>query len=149
MKSAIGGSMLFYLVIFFVITIILLFASILSYSKAYRVKDRIINILENADMSSQEKREETLKQIDSDLKLIGYKSAIGDFSCGSNCEDPFSDVTNYTKSYKYCICKKESKNNSGYYYVVTTYNQFEFPVIGSVFANKVKGETKILGRVYE
>ena len=154
MKSAIGGSMLFYLVLFFTITIILLFASILSYSKAYRVKNRIINILETVDMTSISAKAEALMKIDDDLRQIGYKNTIGEFNCGATCVDPFKDVYDdptykYKKSFKYCVCQKSSENNHGIYYEVTTYNQFEFPIIGSVFSSKVKGETKIVDRVYE
>ena len=42
MKDAIGGGLLFNLVIVFVVTMIVLFISSLSYSKAYKVKNRIV-----------------------------------------------------------------------------------------------------------
>ena len=45
MKASIGGSMLLYIVLFFVSVVILFFVGIISYNKAYRVKNRIVNII--------------------------------------------------------------------------------------------------------
>ncbi len=46
MRDSIGGSLLLYLVIIFAGLVITLFVSVLSYSKAYRVKNRTIELLE-------------------------------------------------------------------------------------------------------
>ena len=48
--------------------------------------------------------------------------------------------------YRYCIYRVES--SEGYYYKVTAYVQFYFPIIGEIFAPPVYGETKILGKNY-
>lgn len=46
MRSAIGNSLLMSLVVIIVSLVMLVFVGILSYSKAYRVKNRIIEVIE-------------------------------------------------------------------------------------------------------
>ena len=46
MRESLGGSMLLNLVVIFTGLIIIFFVGILSYSKAYRVKNRIVEIIE-------------------------------------------------------------------------------------------------------
>lgn len=133
LREAIGNSLLFNLVIVFVALVILFFVGILAYSKAYRVKNRIIETIEKyGDYYT------AIEEIETDLKTMGYSSAFN-----SNCSD---DNLN-TSTYKYCIYYKES-GDSSYYYKVVTYVHFDFPIIGDFVTFPVHGETKILGKSY-
>lgn len=130
-----GNGLLTNLVVFFVGIVILFFVGILSYSKAYRVKNRIIEVIEsNGNYSS------SVDEISTDMKTMGYRT-VTKKKCDSN---------NVNKtSYNYCVYEirdKSSKNS--YYYKVVTYVHFDFPIIGGIINIPVKGETKILGKIY-
>lgn len=146
MKEAIGGSMLLYIVVFIVSVVMLLFVGILSYSKAYKVKNRIINVIEKyEDFSSLAQQE-----IEDDLVNLGYTSLnLSESDC-----DGYEMINN-----SYCIkeiCLDEMKDpvtketicKSGKYYKVKTFMTFNFPVINSFMKTDVKGETKIFGKNY-
>ena len=157
MKDAIGGSLLLYIVIFFVGIVMLFFISTLSYVKAYRVKNRIINIVEGYDFPedfNEVAKRDFITQIDSDLTKIGYnttrtKNCTQDSNYGSACED--INVSAYGgTTYDYCLCRinVDCSENSEYFYEVITYTQFKIPVIGSIISSSVHGETKVLGIKY-
>jgi len=109
--------------------------SILAYSKAYRAKNRIIDVIEKYG----EYNDYAQNEIMDSLKEMGYQ--LG------NCEHT-SSVTN-TSGYKYCIEERKAQDVDGYYYKVTTYVQFYFPVIEQMFQPPVTSETKILGKEYD
>ena len=136
MREAIGSSLLLNLVIIFISLVMLFFVGILSYSKAYKVKNRIIEIIEKYE--SYESNEDAMNEISADLKNIGYTSSFN-----SNCSD---DNLNET-TYKYCVYKRSGSNLS-YYYEVVTYRHFDIPVIGDSIVLPVKGETKMFHEVY-
>ena len=151
MRESLGGSLLFNLVIIFTSIVILVFVSIMAYSKAYRAKDRIIEIIEENGTYST-----STTYINDELKRIGYGT-----DNKKNC--PRQNIVFYedgmvrtmiisnlnTTTYNYCIyeIKKKSSENSKYYKVIT-YTTFRLPIIGDFIKFKVEGETKILGRKY-
>ena len=131
-----GNAMLLNIIIIIVAAVMLFFAAIFSYSKAYRIKNRIIEIIEEYS----EYNETTEGMVVSDLKTAGYFNAKNK-SCSSGNEN--------TSSYNYCVYKVVNDSNSGsYYYKVVTYVQFNFTIIGDYVKKPVKGETKILGKKY-
>ena len=149
MRESLGGSFLLYIVIFFVGVIILFFASIISYSKAYRVKNRIINVVENSPCNATEV--DIIKSIDSDLNSVGYTYS-GSSSCnfgGSGTCTNFNTSTNFGGNFNYCICKVDNPESNGYYYKVITFTEFDFPIIKSVIRSSVHGESKRMCMTYE
>ena len=139
MREAIGSSLLLSVVVIFVSLIILFFVSILSYSKAYKVKNKIIDVIEKNKTYNASAEEE----IKSTLGELGYQ--LG------NCTN---EDGNLNKSgYKYCVYKvcegkDDEECDNGYYYKITSYVQFYFPIIGELFSPPVSGETIILGKQY-
>jgi hypothetical protein len=140
MRGALGNSLLLYLIIAFVIIIIVFFSSVLIYSKAYRAKNRIVEVIEkygyypennDADRSIEE-------EIVNSLGAMGYQ--LGD------CKKSNGVIQNKS-GYKYCIEKKSS--NEGTFYKVTTYVEFYFPLINELFDPEVTSETKILNKNYD
>lgn len=154
MKESIGGSMLLYLVLIFVTVVMLLFSSILTYSKAYKIKNRIIEVIEKYGMYNST----VANEINPDLSVAGYKA-----NQTSNCDDIYNKLirTKYSEDklsrnhnsygYNYCIFKSTNTEgvNEGSYYVVVTFVEFQFPVIGDIMTFPVYGETKILGKKYD
>lgn len=158
MRESIGGSMLLYLVIIIVTAVMLLFSSILTYSKAYKIKNRIIEIIEK--YGTYEKRgsveeSDVALELNSDLAAAGY-NASNPTRCesvrkrlisGDNARYSMLGDNENTHGYNYCIFRSMNIND-GYSYVVVTFVEFQIPIIGDVLTFPVYGETKILGKNY-
>lgn len=158
MRESLGGSFLLYIVIFIIGIVILFFASIISYAKAYRVKNRIINVVENSSCINPgddptDVYGKIIKDIDADLGNVGYS-----FTSSSNCNfnnNSCSSVDNFNikvpykgGNYNYCICKVDN-GTEGYYYEVVTFTEFSFPIIKDVIRADVHGESKIMCKNYD
>ena len=143
MKDAVGGSLLLYLVVIFTSIVILFFAGILAYSKAYKVKNRIIEVIErNGNYDNNE-----VLELKNELKRAGYRSATSQ-QIRNKCGEQSLTYTE-AAGYFYCVYKDESSAEPSYSYEVVTYVHFDFPVIGDILEFPVKGETKILGKSYD
>ncbi len=141
MREAIGSSLLLSVVVVFVGLIILFFVNILSYSKAYKAKNRIIEIIEKYETYSESNSESSeLNEIKQSLQDMGYQTG----ECKN--EDSKDNIAN--SGYKYCVYRIDEEGGT-YYYKVKTYVQFYFPIIGELFNPPVQSETKILGKSYD
>ena len=127
-----GNTLLLYVIITFVAVIVVIFSSVMAYSKAYRAKNRIVEVIEKYG----EYNESAENEIVASLIEMGYQ--LGD------CKDVQTEQNN--TGYKYCIERKEAQGGS--YYKVTTYIQFYFPLIQEFYNPPVTSETKILGKKY-
>jgi hypothetical protein len=159
-KDAIGGSLLLNLVVIFTSIIILFFAGILAYSKAYKVKNKIIEIIEAHDgqiMSSVNTSlidTTVLSEINTELKKVGYLVSGAPDSTKCSKDSSRGNCTNLnTSEFNYCICNYGENSTSGAVnfgtsYEVITYVHFSFPVIGDLLTFPVRGETRVLGKDY-
>lgn len=142
MRDAVGGSLLLNLVVIFVSLVILFFVSILSYSKAYRIKNHIIEVIEKYEKYD----EDTALAMQSYLQDSGYMTA-NYTKLKNECGDSSLTVTtSFTPGYLYCVYNKPV--SQGKMYEVVTYINFNFPIIGDLLTFRVRGETKILGKEY-
>jgi len=151
-KDAIGGSLLLNLVVIFASVIILFFAGILAYSKAYKVKNKIIEIIEShdgkIDTDSDNKMDDlVLQEIRTELTRVGYLVSANSARC-SRDSSRGSCVNLNTDNFNYCVCE-QTATSEGTTYEVITYVHFAFPVIGDMLTFPVKGETKGLGKSYD
>lgn len=139
-----GSSLLFSLMITFVIIMLGVFVSSLAYSKAYKVKNKIIDILE--ENGTNDVNETVTNEINTVLAELGYNE-----NRDRDCEItvPGSELIP-TEGFDYCIEKiTTSGNKSGnFYYKVTTYMHFDIPIIGEFIAPPVTGESKIIYDTY-
>lgn len=144
MKESIGNTMIFNLILIFTGIIIAILVSSIGYSKAFKVKNRILNIVEKyaeynlLEESDWNSSSAIVNEINDSLRSIGYKMSNGSFSC------PSSDGTLLTVStdYEYCVYRHET--SSGPYYEVVAYMYFDFPIINDFLKFPVKGETKVI-----
>ena len=143
MRDAVGGSLLLNIIVIFTSIIILLFAGILAYSKAYKIKNRIIEVIEKHENYN----ETVVNELSEDLRKSGYivatKAQI-DAKCGTT-----SGNLNEDGGYLYCVYEKSGIGAGAKTYEVVTYIHFDFPVIGDMLTFAVKGETKTLGKKYD
>lgn len=133
MKTAIGGTLLFQLMMLFVVIYMGLMAMGINYAVTFRVKNQILTILQDKEIY-----EDASQNIEEYLSKINYyggsKNTDLNKNGGSVC---LNNTTNY------CI-EKKSLTTGGYYYVVTTYVIFDFPIVGKFMQSPVSGETSVL-----
>lgn len=149
MREAIGGTWIFSIVVVFIVLFTSYLAISVNYSKAFRVKNGIINIIEKREGLTPD----TQKEITSYLSTAGYSVYS---TCDTTPAD--NDEIQYKKGfesdssgnkYKYCVIKTNVSEANGSalklnksYYKVTVFFRLDLPVIGDVFVFPVSGETK-------
>lgn len=149
MKEAIGNAFIMGVVITFVIIFMLVFASSLNYTKAFKAKNKIVEILEKYDdvlrvnsTSGGMLTSNVESEINDSLSNMGYKIT----NTGNDC--PVKDGINpvmkqQTANYAYCIYTHSTRK--GTYYSVITYVYFDVPLLNISMKFPVYGETKING----
>lgn len=163
MREAVGGSVLLYIVVIISSIIMFVFVGFFSYTKAYKVKNRIIQIVEKYEVyeKNEDGNNPTVDEINQNLATLGYNTAsprncnsIKDrLSMGNEkYKGRLSDNEN-ENGYNYCIYKVNYEGvgddgNNPYHYVVVTFVHFQLPIIGDALTIPVYGETKILGKDY-
>lgn len=173
MKEAIGGVSLFQIVILFLLLFTGVMCLTINHSKAFGVKDEIINILETdilasyGTVSSYEVSTDTMTKIINHLNEVGYR-ITGDCPSGyvgydRNYPNDKKTVStnasfcvrsvNVSNAYRNDLLDK-CKNNkcdityddfpSMIYYDVILFYQLDIPIISKVFNLKLYGSTKTL-----
>lgn len=145
MRESIGGTWVFSIVIVFIVIFSGFLAVSVNYSKAFKVKNGIISILEkNEGMSN-----ETEELISDYLDDIGY-FVYGTCTNGTNKNSKgYGQSSKNAGKYKFCLTTKETGGSSSTggatlkktYYVVTVFFKLDLPVLGSFFTFPVSGET--------
>ncbi len=131
MKEAIGGTLTFQIIMIFILIFIGIMAVGMNYATTFRAKNQIVHILEQYE--TYDKAKEPIAKY-----LINIKYYDGG---SSPIKKEDSGCLNETNNY--CI-KEVVAENGGYYYVVTTYVIFDFPIVGKFMQSPVSGETSVL-----
>lgn len=120
------------------IVLFILISSIV-YTKAYRIKNRIVDEIEKVETFNDEV-DTTLNTV---FREIGYKA--NSYMNNSKCNNYLpaeGELLNTTSAYHYCVFKMNSAKDGGYYYKVVAFAYLDFPLISAIQI-PVKGETKI------
>lgn len=158
MKESVGNALLFNIIIVFVVVFIGLFVTSITYSKGYKVKNKMIDVIEKTYPTCSGKVKDCntriINLIDSELDSIGYRRATTSFT-KKTCENVLINnkkILNYSiamsKKYQICIAAINIKdndtvnNNSRVYYKVASYMYLDLPIIGDALQIPVRGETK-------
>ncbi|MBR3199283.1 MAG: hypothetical protein IKG27_04640 [Bacilli bacterium] len=146
MKEAIANAGVFNLIIIFTIILMAFFIGSLGYSKAFKVKNYIINEIEKNEKWSRGVQE----KVDNWLGEIGYRRDGARKSCP--VINKKSAINDLQSSYHYCVYEFTNVRNekgsasritrSSKYYRVIAYMYFDVPVIGELVKIPVTGETK-------
>lgn len=160
MRSAIGNASLLSIVVFIVSAVIVLFVSVLAYSKAIRAKNNVIEILEQYELytpnGSIASKSDDLRvnasvaeMIDQNLAQMGYNISYKN-DCNAYIKKTDGIVKEYTGSdFDICIIYYGSSNSFGsHYYEVITFTNFHVPIIENLLRFPIKGETKYMGKNY-
>ena len=135
MREAIGGTWIFSIVITFIVLFASFLAVSVNYSKVFKIKDGVINIIEHNEGLTNSARDE----INVYLQNSGYY-VYGTCAPGEQGELPNKTNTKY----KYCVSTKVSGEGTltRTYYKVSVFFKIDLPVIGSILTFPVSGETK-------
>lgn len=145
MREAFGGAFMIKLMLIFLAIYIAFIAVALNYAKAFRVKNKIIDIIEQS---------EGIDYIDtSEGSVVGnintYLSSVSYYVNLTNIENRNIDnVHCYERGY--CIEEYPGPVNDGVtskYYKVTTYININFPFFNLNFNIPITGETRKIERI--
>lgn len=143
MREAFGGTFMIKLILIFIVIYISFMAVAIDYAKVFRVKNNVINILEQ----NQFVIGDSFDNIDTYLNDVPYNEN-GNNSVKSNCDNAeFGGYTNNktTLLTSNGVCIKQLGNNTnGIYYKVTAYISIEFPFFNLYFTIPISGETKVI-----
>lgn len=149
MNEAVSNSMVMSLTVAIIGVCIVIVTTSIVYSKAFKIKNRIVEIIEKHGEYSEPIVKD---EIDVLLKDSGYSNALNGDTCpkgrgttAAGLDESESGVTaiNTLDKYRYCIYKY--KTVKGYYYSVVTYMNIEFPLIGDLIRVQIPvyGDTKV------
>ena len=144
MQEATGQAGLMNIMLTIIGIIIILLAGSIAYSKAFRVKNRIIDIIEKHNEYNSDSKTE----IEAELTNIGYRTMPNAKQADYCPSDKFKDAgfvkANLTPNHLYCVYVNKNDTEGTYYYKVLAFMYFDLPVIGNYIQIPVTGETKIL-----
>lgn len=136
MREATGNALLTMMMTSIIAIIMIFFVGSLSYSKAYRLKNYIINEIEENKTWNKSLSD----NLDSYFKEVGYSVKRNNSTCPTLDNNNCDSRNLYEGGYEACIYR--CGNGTNEYYKVITFMKFDFPVIGSALKFKVQGETK-------
>lgn len=149
MRESISNSYVFMIVITIIGVCSIIVISSLSYSKTFKIKNRIIEIIDKY----QTYDDTVQSEIDQFLKESGYPfvkdnkvtcpTGRGEKVESVSDEDSGRTAINEIKNFKYCIYRY--KTVKGKYYSVVTYMSFGLPLIGDLITLEfpLYGDTKV------
>ena len=144
MKEAFGTAYVVNFVIIFVILFIFFFVAGMSYTKAFKIKNRIVDIIEENECYSEDATCESKGQIDDILKEAGYRVTNSRPNCKTiQGAEGAELLTTTTNTFNYCVYKFGTSKGS--YYKAAAFMYYEKPVIGVHMQFPVYGETKVMG----
>ena len=143
MRDAVGGTFMIYVFLIFLAVYITFTAVALNYAKAFRVKNSVIDIIEqNEGIDDFNNTSGVIGQINNRLKDFNYNVTIpdGDIDKYCNGRDNYFDRG-------YCISEVKDVMDRKYYQVVT-FVQIQFPIFDNLTINvPIKGETRMIERI--
>lgn len=138
MNQAVGNTAIVNIVVVFVIIIGGLFVSSLSYSKAYKVKNVIINAIEEHNGYTDQAKD----QIEKTLTQMGYRvNRNATQSCPAPEVDGTVKALTTSNNFRYCVWKIDETR--GTYYKVTAYMYYDIPLVSNALEFEVHGHTKV------
>lgn len=159
MRDAFGGAFSIKLMLIFLMLYISFICVALNYARAFRVKNRIINIIEQNEGycgSNVSKIDDEVNQyLNNAGYYINYTSVSNVVGEGGKygCLNDFNAPNNISRGY--CIYRKDNNQSTScgdrVVYSVETYMMFDIPIIstftGLNFPITIKGETKPIERI--
>jgi len=146
MRDAIGGTFSIQIILFFLIIINSYLAFSVNYTKAFRIKNNIIAIIEQQEgyttgtSLSQEDRSAE-ERIFTLMKNANYTISRNNL----RCNEGYTEIYSTTQNTGFCLQLHKNADGSGYYSVITQVN-IDIPIVNNLLPLSgifsIKGETK-------
>lgn len=137
MRDAFGGAFMIKIILIFLSIYIVFMALALNYAKAFRVKNQIINYIEQ-----YEGYEPAENAISTYIQSVSYYVPITSIQGSTTGDRTCYDIG-------YCITPKITADEAGNrtYYLVETYIRLEFPFFNLNVTIPIRGETRVVENV--
>lgn len=145
MREAFGGTFMLKLALVFIIIYISFMALALNYAKAFRVKNGVINIIEQYQFAGDADNF-TKGKIVEYLESAGYIFEDKDKTLENYCNNSAGPSNNdyiFTERGA-CIIPRIREGTIDSYYEVLTFIHIQLPFLGISMTIPIKGETKII-----
>ena len=139
MRESFGGAFMLKLVLIFVIIYVSFMAVAFNYAKAFRVKNNIINLLEQYQYNGTATDQFVIEDIDSYLQSVAYTYGSRN-GLQNACYNENSNAIFTANG----ACIIPLGNEESRYYRVVTYIPINFPFFSLEFYVSIVGETKIV-----
>lgn len=142
MRESFGGAFMIKLVLVFIVVYISFMAVAINYAKAFRVKNQVINILEQTKFNGSKSSEEV---VDNYLKKVNYNLSDNIEKIEKKCNEQAESLGKteiVVSEYGVCLISMSDSNDSPRYYTVTTYITIDFPFFNISMILPIIGETK-------
>lgn len=142
MRESFGGAFMIKLVLVFIVIYITFMGVAIEYAKVFRVKNQVINMLEQSQYKIGDTSVED--KIDTYLSSVPYNRA-GTIGVENKCNNSITE----NNSYKYitrgvCIEQFVDDNAVNAHFKVTVYISIDFPFFGINMTLPISGETKTI-----
>jgi len=138
MREAVGSTFLFKIMIIFIFFFASFLAIAINYSQAFRIKNQVINLIEQYEGLNDTSEAKIFNLINSS----GYYREIN--SC-NGYGNPVSNPDTETQINGLCVRRFTTGiDDTDAYYSITTFVSFNLPIVGNFFTFPVKGETKVI-----
>lgn len=147
MKEGIGGTFMIYVFLVFLTVYITFVAVAFNYARAFKVKNKVIDIIEQNEGVNFSNIGGAIGDIKQYLTDISYN--VSDSVNSGNCPDYVDDDHHYfNNEFGYCLQEIASYDDEliGKYYKVTTFIVLKIPFLDLGFTIPVKGETRVIER---
>ena len=138
MKEALGTSFVFNMMMIFIGVLIAIFVGSLAYTKGFKVRNKIIDIIEKYEGFTVSAEEE----INESLASIGYQVRNSTNDTCKVRKSGGTDVSGVKKDYDYCLY--EYNTSRGKYYGVTVFIHIDVPLIGGLINIPLYGESRLV-----
>jgi len=145
-RDSVGGTFMIYVFLIFLAVYITFVAVAFNYARAFRVKNKVIDIIEqnegmdNADFNNM-----------SGTNNLGVAGQINEYlrqvSYNVNLPNGYDGKYGACFDLGYCVDEVDSSSADGKYYKVTTFVRLEIPFLDLGFTIPVKGETRKIERI--
>ncbi len=147
MRDAVGGTFMIYVFIVFLVVYITFVAVAFNYARAFRVKNKVIDIIEqNEGIANYNNTSGAMGEIDSYLGSVSY--VVGGIDNNTNACSGYDYIDS---NRGYCISRvsaiSDINGGTASYYKVVTFVRLEIPFMDLGFTIPVKGETRKIERI--
>lgn len=139
MREVSGSTWVFQLMIIFILIFACFLCLVINYSKAYRVKNEMLSIIEKYEGISSTSESIINNYLQGEAYITTGSCPDGEWN-GVLIENDGYELARSGQKYNYCFMESTSSNNRKYYEIIVFY-KFNLPFIGDIMTFQVRGTT--------